>query len=261
MPVLDTLRKIAGWCPMAAAAQQKNEKVTPEIPQARAGDNAPVERRAVLFSRLAWGIAALAWIVAFAALPHLPEVIPVHWNIYGQADGFSSRVAGAFSLPVIIALTVVLLSVMPRMESMRDRFAESRDIYAIVICATACLLFGIEVTSLLSSSGTALPVDMVFPMLLGFFFIVIGGMMPYIRRNTTIGFRLPWTIRSERVWNETHRIGGPVFVIAGILIVITSPLAGSWATPVMLLILAAAILYLTILSYRLSRSESSCGGT
>ena len=244
---------------MAAAAQQKNEKASPAARQAHAGDSDPVERRAVLFSRLAWGVAALSWIVAFAALPYLPEVIPVHWNIYGEADGFSGRVAGAFSLPVIIALTVLLLSVLPRIDSMRDRFTESRDIYAIVICATACLLFGIEVTSLISSAGTDLPVAMVFPMLLGFFFIVIGGMMPYIRRNTTIGFRLPWTIRSEKVWDETHRIGGPVFVAAGILIVIASPLAGVWATPVMLLILAAAILYLTLLSYRLARAESSPG--
>ena len=256
MHLMDTLRKYAGWCPMAAAAQQKEQDKQPLVPQAKAADAGPVAERAVLFSWLTFALVGIAWIVAIAALPFLPEVIPVHWNIYGDADGFTTRLIGAFSLPVIMTITGAILVIMPQFDRMRVTFDDSRDIYAIVIFATACLLFGLELATFASSAGMDLPVAVVLNVLLGAFFIVIGGLMPYIRRNTTVGFRLPWTIRSERVWDETHRHGGPVFVIAGVLIVLVSIIGGKGAMPLAFGILAIAIVYITAWSYRLAKTET-----
>jgi uncharacterized membrane protein len=251
-----------GWCPMAAAAQEKPQEERPAVPGERAEGAGPVAGRAVLFSRLTFAIVGIAWIVALATLPYLPEVIPIHWNIYGDADGFTTRLIGAFSFPVIITITAAFLVILPRFETIRATFDDSRDIYAIVIFATACLLLGLELTNLMSSAGMdVLPVAVVFNVLLGFFFMVIGSLMPYVRRNTTVGFRLPWTIRSERVWNETHCHGGPVFVIAGILIVLVSLIGGKGAMPLAFGILAGAVVYITVWSYRLSRREAHGGST
>lgn len=254
--ISEVIRKYAGWCPMAAAAQKNTGREKSAELQVRSDDPGPVARRAVLFSRLTYAVVVLAWIVAIAALPYLPETIPVHWNMYGEADGFAGRLTGAFALPAIMTLTLLLLIVLPRFDAMRVTFDDSRDIYAIITFAAVSLLLGVEVTTLLSSSGMNLPMGTVFPVLLGFFFIVIGGLMPYLRRNTTAGIRLPWTIRSERVWDETHRHGGPVFVIAGVLMVLASAVAGAWGMPVSLGILLAATVYVTVWSYRLSQSLS-----
>lgn len=193
---------------MAAAAQQVPGGRTAEAhPLERATDAGPVARRALLFSRLILAGAGLSWIIALAALPFLPETIPVHWNIYGEADGFAGRLGGAFCLPVIITLTAVLLFVLPRFDRMRGTFQDSRDIYAIVSFSTVCLILGIQSVAMLSSTGMDVPVAIAFPVLLGFFFMVIGSLMPHIRRNTTIGIRLPWTIRDETVWKRTHERG------------------------------------------------------
>lgn len=243
---------------MAAAAQKNTHGEKSAAPQVRSDDAGPVARRAVLFYRLTYAVVVLAWIVAIAALPYLPETIPVHWNMYGEADGFTGRLSGAFGLPAIMTLTLLLI-VLPRFDAMRVTFDDSRDIYAIVTFAALSLLLGVEVTTLLSSSGMDLPMGTIFPVLLGFFLIVIGGLMPYLRRNTTVGMRLPWTIRSERVWNETHRHGGPVFVIAGVLMVLISAVAGTWGMPVSLGIVLLATVYITIWSYRLSRTLSDEG--
>jgi uncharacterized membrane protein len=32
-----------------------------------------------------------------------------------------------------------------------------------------------------------------------------------------MGIRTPWTISNEEVWNKTHRLGGKMFILAGIL--------------------------------------------
>jgi len=239
---------------MAAAARQEQGGLETATEPEKAADAGPVARRAVLFSRLTWAVVVLAWLVALAALPHLPETIPVHWNVYGEPDGFAGRLAGAFGLPAIMTLATVLIIVLPRYDRVRVTSDNARDIYAIVTFATASLLFGVEVTTLLSSAGLDLPVAVIFPVLLGFFFIVAGSLMPYIRRNTTIGFRLPWTIRSEKVWDETHRHGGKVFVIAGVLMVLVSAIGGKWTTPLSFGIVAVAIVYITGWSYRLSKA-------
>lgn len=256
MHLMDTLRKYAGWCPMAAAAQRNEQEKPPVVPQAQAAEAGPVAGRAILFSRLTYAVIGLSWLAAIAALPYLPEVIPIHWNIYGEADGFASQLIGAFSFPVIMTLTAVLLVILPRFDRIRTTFDDSCDIYAIVVFATACLLFGLELTTLISSAGVDLPVAVVFNVLLGFFFIVVGSLMPYIRRNTTVGFRLPWTIRSEMVWDETHRHGGPVFVIAGTLITLISIIGGKAAMPLTFGILAVAVGYITVWSYRLAGRET-----
>jgi uncharacterized membrane protein len=239
---------------MAAGVRQEPHGREAAVQPERAVDAGPVAGRAVLFSRLTVFMAGLSWLIAIAALPYLPDTIPVHWNVYGEADSFAGRLTGAFGLPVIITLTTILLIIMPRFDRMRVSFDDARDIYAIVIFATVSLILGIEVTTLLSSAGMDLPLSIVFPMLLGFFFIVIGSLMPYIRRNTTVGIRLPWTVRDETVWKKTHEHGGPVFVITGVLIVLESAVAGSLAPPLAFGILAVALLYITVWSYRLAKA-------
>jgi uncharacterized membrane protein len=242
---------------MAAGTRQEPHGRTAAVQQERAVDAGPVAGRAVLFSRLTVFLAGLSWLIAIAALPYLPETIPVHWNMYGEADGFAGRMTGAFGLPVIITLITILLIILPRFDRMRVSFDDSRDIYAVVLFATVSLIIGIEVTSLLSSAGMDLPLSVVFPMLLGFFFIVIGSLMPYIRRNTTVGIRLPWTVHNETVWKKTHEHGGPVFVFTGVLIVLESSFAGALASPVAFGILAVALLYITVWSYRLAKAGST----
>jgi len=130
----EVIREWFGWCPMAAGGKQEpagsRMTVTPDKDTAGAG---PVERRTALFLHLALAVVGLSWIIGIAALPYLPETIPVHWNIYGEPDGFAGRFAGTFGLPAIITLVALLLVVLPRFDRMQETFDESRDIYTIVV--------------------------------------------------------------------------------------------------------------------------------
>jgi uncharacterized membrane protein len=42
----------------------------------------------------------------------------------------------------------------------------------------------------------------------------MGNVMGKVRRNFWVGVRTPWTLASERVWNDTHRLAGQLFVAA-----------------------------------------------
>jgi uncharacterized membrane protein len=245
-----------GWCPMTASLQNRTQEQNTASKPVSDGDPGPVERRAVLYVRLAWIVVGLSWLITLAFLPNLPETIPVHWNIFGEADGFARGLSGAFSLPVILTFTVIVLVNLPRFDQMRQSLDRVRDIYSIMIFSIVSFLLALQVMVLLTSVGIDLPVALTLPMMLGFLFIVIGSLFPHIGRNTTMGIRLPWTIRDEKVWKMTHEHGGPVFVIAGVLIVLGTPVAGVWAMPLTQFVLLATILYISIWSYRLSKTTT-----
>jgi uncharacterized membrane protein len=181
----------------------------------------------------------------------------VHWDLFGNPNGFSSRFIGVFGLPVIITLTALLLTILPRFDRMARNMTNAPDIYRILVLAVVCMLTGLQVFSLLAAMGSDIPIVLVIPVLIGFLFIVIGGLTPHIGRNRTMGFRYPWTLRDDRVWKKTHEHGGPVMVYAGILMVILSPFAGIYGIPLMLVIIFAAILYVTVYSYRVAQASRS----
>lgn len=253
----EKVHELMGWCPMAASLQRESSGGATGTPPKKADAIGPVAARALLYTRLTWVVVALSYLIAFAVLPYLPEIVAIHWNMFGEPDGFVGRLPGAFSFPVITTLVAVLLTFLPRFDTMRETLNLSRDIYAIAVFSTVSLTFVLETIVLLSSAGMDLPIAILAPMLIGLFFIVTGGLMPYIGRNTIMGFRFPWTLSDERVWKKTHEHGGQVFVAAGVLVVLLTPFAGIWAIPLMLGIMITAGLYIAVYSYHVAKTGTS----
>ena len=52
---------------------------------------------------------------------------------------------------------------------------------------------------------------------IGLLLVFIGNYFGKIRHNYTFGIKTPWTLASEEVWNKTHRISGPLWVVAGLI--------------------------------------------
>jgi uncharacterized membrane protein len=48
-------------------------------------------------------------------------------------------------------------------------------------------------------------------------FIVIGNYLPKCKRNALVGIRVSWTLDNDEVWFRTHRFGGKVFMIGGLI--------------------------------------------
>jgi uncharacterized membrane protein len=254
----EIISRIAGWCPMKAAARagagNSDMPVQNQNDSDRAGGSSL--RRELLFTRMSWAVTGLSYILALAVLPFLPDIIPIHWNYAGVPDAFGEKVPSVFTLPVILTLVMVLTRILPRYKQMRAPSVLSRDLYAIIIFSAACLVLAVQAVTLANAAGLMIPLVTVLPMLMGAIFIVLGGVLPLIGPNRVMGIRLPWTLKDENNWRLTHERGGPVFMSAGILIILGSPFAGTWAIVLMLAVLCIAILCITIYSYRLSRAHS-----
>jgi uncharacterized membrane protein len=89
----------------------------------------------------------------------------------------------------------------------------------------------------------------------GLLFIGIGYMMGKARRNFFIGIRTPWTLSSETVWDETHKLGAKMFMLGG-LVTIVSALLGENGIWLMLIAMLAAAFVPIVYSYILWRREN-----
>jgi uncharacterized membrane protein len=52
---------------------------------------------------------------------------------------------------------------------------------------------------------------------IGILFFYIGILVENAKRNWFIGIRTPWTLSSDKVWAKTHKLGGKLFKIAGVI--------------------------------------------
>jgi uncharacterized membrane protein len=147
----------------------------------------------------------------------------IHWNAYGQADGFAPKGVALWILPgVMLALFVLLAAVASRAgESARTAF----DGAAL---ATQVFLLLVHGMMLAIALGFPLAVERVVPFGISVLFVVLGFFMPGLTPNPVMGIRTPWTMRSPEVWRETHRFTGRLFVGGGLLLAVAAAVGASF---------------------------------
>jgi uncharacterized membrane protein len=91
---------------------------------------------------------------------------------------------------------------------------------------------------------------------IGLLFIFIGFLMRRAKRNFFIGIRTPWTLSSDSVWNETHRVGAILFMISGALAFVGGFFSGRAAFWLLFVPLIGSTLFLLVYSYLLYQRET-----
>ena len=198
--------------------------------------------------------AALA--LSLAVYGRLPDAMASHWNASDQVDGSISRFWGAFLMPLLGLFLLGLFMVIPVIDPLRANIARFRGFFNLFIVMIMVFLLYIHVLTILWNlgmrgfrmSGALLPA-------VGLLFVLAGLMMRRAKRNFFIGIRTPWTLSSDRVWDETHRIGGTLFVASGILALLGAFFPGPVAYWLVLAPVMASSIFAVVYSYVLWRRE------
>lgn len=53
-------------------------------------------------------------------------------------------------------------------------------------------------------------------------YIILGTTIFKVKQNSTFGFRLPWTMNNEIIWNKTNKLGGYLILAVGIITLIST---------------------------------------
>ncbi len=205
---------------------------------------------------LCFGLIALAWAVSAWVYPGLPATVPTHWNYRGEVDGHGPRWVGAFLMPTILIGLLVMFRVLPVLSPHQfsiDRFEET---YRAITVLTVGLLTYLHLVILAATAGWQLPLSNLLMAGVFGFLGLMGGFLGRVRRNFFIGIRVPWTLASERVWDDTHRLASKLWMVGGAAGAI---LAGCGQVPVAFGVLAVMVAVPIVYSFRLSKRLEASG--
>ena len=174
-------------------------------------------------------LALMAGIALWAGGQLPADNIPVHWDANGVPDRFSDRNEALFViwlLPASALFGVLVFSLLPQIDPLRDNLFKSRKAYNAVWIATMIPFLGIHagiVWMMVQSTSDQMQSNEFVRVVIagtGILFIVMGNYLPKTRQNWFLGVRTPWTLSSEYTWEKTHRLAGRLFFAVGFVCLI-----------------------------------------
>jgi uncharacterized membrane protein len=217
--------------------------------------------------RLALIIIGLQILLAVVAYPFMPERVPSHWNMLGQVNGYMPRFWSAVFLPgMSIVLYVVLRGLVilgPRLGSVESQQILKKYVDRFLVVLLLFLLV-VQGTTTGVALGYRIDVVYVINVAAGLMFIVLGNYMGKIQRNFWAGIRTPWTLASDVVWERTHRVGGWLIVLSGMVTIVMNffaPLRAIALVGPLLVVMVIVVVYSYVVYQRLEREggEKSLG--
>ena len=188
----------------------------------------------------------------------LPDHMASHWNINDQVDGYMSKFWGVFLMPLITLGMFLLFLVIPNIDPLKANIAQFRDAFNLFIVLIVGFMVYLYTLTLLWNLGYKnFGLGKAMMPALGVLLIFVGYMLRKAKRNFFIGIRTPWTLSSDRVWDETHRIGAILFTISGMLALLGSFFGGMTAFVMLMVPILGSAIFLVIYSYILYRRETN----
>jgi len=92
---------------------------------------------------------------------------------------------------------------------------------------------------------------------IGLQFLLWGNVMPKVQSNWFIGIKTPWTLESEHSWFLTHRLGGWVMTVGGLILLLTSFFLPVQWLMISIIVFVIATLLLIPYSYFVWRGDAA----
>ena len=156
----------------------------------------------------------------------LPEQMPTHWNASGEIDGWSSKPFAVFGLPLIMLAAQWLCLLGTQADPKKGNHSEK--VLHLVLWIIPVLSVVLHAVTFAAALGKEVRMEMIMPVVVGLVLAIIGNYLPKCKQNYTIGIKIPWTLNSEENWNRTHRFAGRLWLVCGVIIMLTGFIGGAW---------------------------------
>lgn len=195
-------------------------------------------------------VVALSFAVSAILIPMMPETVPVHFNIHGEADRIGSR----YEMLIFPGFSVVMGVFMALMARSRKTESEKKVLLVTGVMSSALFMvlgavFGIIALRYDSAAANMADTYRIIAALIGLTLIVLGNYMPKVGLNSVFGLRTHWSMKNAETWRKSQRFGGISGVICGFILLICSVfLSGNAMLTVLLslvVIWSAVAIYMT----------------
>lgn len=194
----------------------------------------------------------------------LPEEMVVRWDVAGEPDGTLSRPIAAVSMPMVTLFVFGLFVLLPRIDPLGGNIERFRGHYNGFFLVLAGMLAAIHGAILAENLGYEVGMSGVVLVLSGFVIGYSGLLLRVAEPNWFVGIRTPWTLSSDSVWYETHRVGSVLFAVAGAFILALGLVElavgiGPWAVWLLLAVVLTAAFVPVVYSYYLYTNREEDG--
>jgi uncharacterized membrane protein len=138
---------------------------------------------------------------------------------------------------------------LPRLDPRRENYPKFWGKYLVIRTVVILILVAIKVVTFLWIMGIDINMTVAVFMIIGFLLIISGNYLGKLRPTWFIGIRSPWTLSSDESWNKTHRLGGWLFVVIGLGMVIAAPFQENVAFYILGGLGAVSVVFLYVYSY------------
>jgi len=188
-------------------------------------------------------VTIIAVLLSFFIYPHLPGTVPIHWNAFGDIDGYGPSWVEAFLFPAIMAFMLLLFVIIPKIEVFQKNINAFQRQYWLLCLSLQSFFLVLFALTLSPNFGYRFNLSQLVALPFGMLFISIGVLLPSFKRNFFAGIRTPWALANDEVWRKTHEFGGKAFILAGFATLISAPFPKA-----VFLVLIAAIMIAAIAS-------------
>lgn len=187
----------------------------------------------------------------------LPQTMATHFSASGSADGFASKAFVVFGMPIIL-LGIFWLCIF---LTLKDSNNKNQNKKALGLVTWILPILSIFVNGMIYATALEIKINpvIVIALLLGIMFIAIGNYMPKCKQNFTLGIKIKWTLENEENWNKTHRFAGKVWVIGGLIMLLTSFLKIEYALISLLVLTILMVALPVIYSYSYHKKQLELG--
>ena len=200
-------------------------------------------------------LAGIVWGFGFglSVALHLPARVGVHFGVDGTPDRYGSSLEAGLTLlmlPVVALFVNLLFVYLPRLDA---RAAAQPKVFDLIRVAATLLLVAVQFA--VAQAMQMQRFDQRFVMIaLGVFLVVLGNVLPKIPPNRFAGVRTSYTYASRQAWWAANRAGGWLFVMLGMLLVLSAAVLPQSVTLYALLavpiVSTAGLIRLTLLAKR-----------
>ncbi|AHB13851.1 SdpI family protein [Dehalococcoides mccartyi] len=205
--------------------------------------------------RLSLLIILAMFITGLITWPNSPDLLPVHWGIDGTVDRYGGKFEGLLLMPLISLGIFLLLIYLPYLDPRKANYLKFEKVYSMFIRLITVFFGGIYGITILYAYGIVANTSTFILVMVGLLLALLGNMFGKLRPTWFVGIRTAWTLTSDLSWDKTHRLGGKIFVGAGLLMILAGITSFTWLMIASIAGLLLGVIGLFIYSYLIWKKD------
>lgn len=179
----------------------------------------------------------------------MPNTVPAHYNFAGEIDRWGSK----YENLIFPAITVLVGAAVAFIAKKTEKAVPKRVLLWTGVCSILLLnvvgfYFMLRDLSAVPEMSTNVADNAVKLMSIGvgIMLVILGNLMPKVKRNGLFGLRTSWSMENDEIWNKSQRFGGKAAVVCGFATVFASIFVPAGWCIVLLIVFTAAFAVVSV---------------